>query len=266
MSHAEKSLLYQELKNAGVKFDKQYRQYTTAELQAAVNLLRQRTGQPTVEQERAAALVAPVVEQEPQYPSFVDPSFTAGDEHPGLTPQHAVPVFHDQLPAQPVATQRAPDTDAGIRQNAPATRVDENGLTWYQDEIRKPAYPKPRARRVLRYSNPGSVTQTVVNGNMTETFEVAGTGHTAGEIKITLPSYQVGIYSDPRFPFKIHIYNEIRGFDLFEVQEFYGGAELVPEEIKRMYVENVLCYDIRTVIRAIETEARQLDLKNGLAR
>jgi hypothetical protein len=34
----------------------------------------------------------------------------------------------------------------------------------------------------------------------------------------------------------------------------------VPTEVKRMYVENVLCYDIRTTVRAIQTEFRQLQL------
>ena len=80
------------------------------------------------------------------------------------------------------------------------------------------------------------------------------------EVKITLPSYQVGIYKDPRFPFKIHCYNGREGFNLFEVQRYYGGAELVPEECKRVYIENDLCYDVRTVIRAIQSEHRQLQL------
>jgi hypothetical protein len=107
----------------------------------------------------------------------------------------------------------------------------------------------------------GVVTETVQNGEYIETFEVAGKG--AGkpaEVKITLPSYQVGIYKDPRFPFKIHCYNGREGFNLFEVAEYFGGVELVPEECKRVYIENDLCYDIRTVIRAIQTEYRQLQL------
>ena len=79
-------------------------------------------------------------------------------------------------------------------------------------------------------------------------------------MKITLPSYQVGIYRDPRFPFKVYTYGGVNGFDLFGVQEFYGGPELVPASIKRMYVSNVLCYDVRTTIQAIEAEARQLAL------
>jgi hypothetical protein len=104
--------------------------------------------------------------------------------------------------------------------------------------------------------------KTVVDADGTvETFEVSGTAaRRPSEVKITLPSYQVGIYKDRRFPFKIHVYNGNQGFDLFEVQNYYGGAELVPTEVKRMYVENVLCYDIRTTVRAIQTEFRQLQL------
>ena len=140
-------------------------------------------------------------------------------------------------------------------------RIDDEGRAWYQEEVRKPAYPKPRGRRVLKYMERGVMTETVQNGEYVETFEVAGVGapHPA-EVKITLPSYQVGIYKDPRYPFKIHVYNERTGFNLFEVHDFYGGAELVPAECKRIYIENDLCYDVRSVIRAIQNEYRQLQL------
>jgi len=140
-------------------------------------------------------------------------------------------------------------------------RIDEMGRAWFQEEVRKPSYPKPRGRRVLKYMERGVQVETVQNGDYVETFEVAGVGspHPA-EVKITLPSYQVGIYKDPRFPFRIHCYNDREGFNFFEVCEFYGGAELVPAECKRVYVENDLCWDIRSVVRAIQNEHRQLQL------
>ena len=140
-------------------------------------------------------------------------------------------------------------------------RIDEMGRAWYQEEVRKPSFPKPRGRRVLKYMERGVKVDTVQNGEYVETFEVAGEGspHPA-EVKVTLPSYQVGIYKDPRFPFKIHCYNEREGFNFFEVCEFYGGPELVPEGCKRVYVENDLCFDIRSVVRAIQNEHRQLQL------
>jgi hypothetical protein len=140
-------------------------------------------------------------------------------------------------------------------------RTDDEGRIWYQEEVLKPAFPKPRGRRVLDYMDTGVETKTVTNGEFVESFEVAGTTQRRpSQVKITLPSYQVGIYKDRRFPWKVHTYNGNQGFDLFEVQNFYGGAELVPTEIKRIYVENVLCYDIRTTIRAVQTEHRQLQL------
>jgi len=143
-------------------------------------------------------------------------------------------------------------------------RVDEQGRQWYQEEVRKPAYPKPRGRRVLTYVDPGVEKQTVKDGQYIETFEVSGnrSGRTS-EVKITLPSYQVGIYKDPRFPFKVHCYNGREGFDLFEVEKYWGGAQLVPPTVKRTYIENELCYDMRSVIQTIQTEYRQLQLQKG---
>ena len=81
---------------------------------------------------------------------------------------------------------------------------------------------------------------------------------------ISIQSYQVGIYRDPRYPFKVITYNGREGFDYIEVEEYYGGAELVPPICKRVYVENVLCYDMRSVIRAINEEFRQLSLSGQI--
>ena len=144
-------------------------------------------------------------------------------------------------------------------------RVDEHGRKWLQEEVRKPAYPKPRGRRVLKYMETGTTVETVQNGEYVETFEIAGTeaGRPA-EVKITLPSYQVGVYKDPRFPFKIHCYDGREGFDMFDVEAFYGGPELIPASVKRVYIENVLCYDIRSVVRTITAEHRQLMLSGRI--
>jgi hypothetical protein len=250
MSHAEKSEYYQRLKAAGVQFDKPYREYTTAELKEAVDLL-----------DRHLADSEP--EEFPQERLFELPD--SDDPQPSIRQQVAESAR--VLPQQKqgsTPTVDLRDELAGLRQNTHTEgqplRTDENGLIWYQDEVRKPATPKPRGRRVIRYMDTGTKKETVVAGQYIETFEVAGDAQRESEVKITLPSYQTGIYKDPRFPFKIHVYNENRGFDLFDVINFYGGADLVPTEIKRVYVENDLCYDIRTTIRAIETEARQLRL------
>lgn len=173
------------------------------------------------------------------------------------------------MAAPPVQSQPDPNEMPGQRLNTQSDdeviRVDEQGRQWYQEEVRKPAFPKPRGRRVLKYLETGTVKETVQNGEYIETFEVAGQG--AGrpaEVKITLPSYQVGIYKDPRFPFRIHCYDGREGFDLFEVQDYYGGSELVPPQVKRVYIENDLCYDIRSVVRAIQDEHRQLMLSGRI--
>lgn len=162
----------------------------------------------------------------------------------------------------------APDPEemAGQRQNQPeeVIRVDSMGREWLQEEVRKPAYPKPRGRRVLKYLDEGVRQETVKTADgYVETFEVAGDrAGRSSEVKITLPSYQVGIYRDRRYPFKVHTYNDREGFDFFEVNDYWGGAELVPPSVKRIYIENELCYDMRSVIHTIQAEYRQLVLRN----
>lgn len=256
MSHADKSALYQELKAAGVQFEKQYREYTTEELQIAIDKLHAIQGvAPGLEEASVNPQIPPVEEMKRQYEAML-----AGEKEKLANPERS-------RAAAPPPPEYHPDTEAGLRLNTTAEDevigVDEKGFEWYQYEVRKPSFPQPRRRRVLRFLDTGTKVQTVQNGNYIETFEISGDEKRQSEARITLPSYQVGIYKDPRYPFKIHIYNENRGFDLFQVQAFYGGSDLVPMDIKRIYIENVLCYDIRTTIRAIEAEARRLDLQRG---
>jgi hypothetical protein len=183
-------------------------------------------------------------------------------------PEPVTPVA-EPLPSSPPLSIPVrgmdPNEMAGQRLNTQPEdvpiRIDEMGRAWFQEEVRKPSYPKPRGRRVLKYMERGTKVETVQNGEYVETFEVAGEGNPhPAEVKVTLPSYQVGIYKDPRFPFKIHCYSDREGFNFFEVADFYGGVELVPQECKRIYIENDLCYDIRSVVRAIQNEHRQLQL------
>ena len=216
MSRQTKSELYGFLKESGYKFDKHYREYNLDELR----------------------------EECAKYPSEGNPLYKAFK--PDAPEENAVGIVEAQAetPVPSVMAEipvRSIDENemAGQRLNTHTgdepLRIDENGLVWYQEEVRA--------------------------GQFTESFEVPGDQKgVSSEIKITLPSYQVGIYRDPRFPFKIHVYNDVRGFDFFEVNDFYAGSDLVPETIKRSYVDNVLCYDIRTVVRAIEEEHRQLQL------
>lgn len=255
MSQSEKAALYRELKEAGVTFDRHYREYSTDELSAAVAELRNRLAADGP----VAEAYEPPAEDASAAEAFARMTGTAPEPEPQPTPPPPAPQ-----PAVPVA-RRNENELPGQRLNESVElqpiRTDEQGRVWYQEEVLKPAYPKPRGRRVLKYMDTGTKIETVKNGEYVETFEVAGDMPSRpAEVKITLPSYQVGIFKDRRFPFKVHTYNGNQGFDLTEVQDYYGGAELVPAEIKRIYVENVLCYDIRTTVRAIQTEYRQLQL------
>lgn len=263
MSQTEKAEYFRALKAAGITFDKHYREYSTEELKVAYDRLVEGQAEQQSSPPEPDVVPEQPVHHEPP-PIELDDVPTAGEDEPD-------PAFfglqHPQRAAEPTAPTAPmnPSEMAGERLNSQPKdepiRTDDEGRVWFQEEIRKPAYPKPRGRRVLTYMESGVEEQSVRSGDYVETFEIAGTGpQRTAEVKITLPSYQVGIYKDPRFPFRVHVYNGLQGFDLFEVQEFYGGAELVPQEAKRVYVENVLCYDIRTTVRAIETEYRQLQL------
>jgi hypothetical protein len=270
MSQSDKAAYYKALKDSGVEFSKHYREYTTEDLKAAYDRLTE--GQ----QQQAPANQVPNPGFDPDFQQLDFPPPPAAPTPPPPAPsvpqsesgeEAPASFFGLQRPEQPKPPVAPPDPEemAGQRQNSQGLdepiRTDELGRIWFQEEVRKPAFPKPRGRRVLTYMDTGVEQQTVKTGDYLETFEVAGSrAPRATEVKITLPSYQVGIYKDPRFPFRVHTYNDREGFDLFEVQDYYGGAELVPAEIKKVYVENVLCYDIRTTVRAIEAEYRRLQL------
>lgn len=248
MSHSEKAFWYNRLKEAGWEPEQHYRKYTTEDLAQAYGAFVE-----------AGVAEAAVYSEGSPYAETVEEPAPAGFF--GLPDEPKPESPEPRPPARPALGEMA-----GERLNTKAEeevlRVDEHGRQWLQEEVLKPAFPKPRGRRVLRYNDPGVRTETTKVGEYTESFEVSGDprNSTPSEIKITLPSYQVGIYRDPRFPFKVITYNGKSGFDRLEVEQYFGGSELVPPIAKRTYVENVLCYDIRTVIRAINEEYRQLVL------
>jgi len=279
MSQGEKSRLFQALKAAGVDFTKHYREYKTDDLQKKYDELVSAGVIRLEHVEPPTAPAAPDLSTEPQ-PDLpvagedIDPEAAAFFGLQGSAATHDTVVAQERAAADvgarqvPVA-ERDPNAFAGEHQNSKdleePIRVDEQGRVWLQEEVLKPATPRPRGRRVLQYVNTGTETKTVqLEDGTVESFEVAGKGTRTAEVKITLPSYQVGIYRDPRFPFKVYTYSGNNGFDFFEVQEFYGGPELVPASIKRKYVSNVLCYDIVSTVRTIEAEARQLALQGRI--
>lgn len=265
MSQGDKSRLYKALQGVGVEFTKHYREYTTTELQQKFDEL-ERAGV-FIEQPAAPEPVVAPTPGAPVAGADTDPDAAAffGIEVEPPTREESMAAHPTARVAPPVPSEPDPREMPGQHLNTNTAdeiiRVDDQGREWIQNEIRKPATPQPRGRRVLQYTNTGTEQQSVtLEDGTVESFEVAGRGTRTAEVKITLPSYQVGIYRDPRFPFKVYTYGGVNGFDLFGVQEFYGGPELVPASIRRMYVSNVLCYDVRTTIQAIEAEARQLAL------
>lgn len=141
-------------------------------------------------------------------------------------------------------------------------RVDSTGKVWYLDEVPKPARPLPRMVRKVRYVNTGTVERQrrLDNGQLDESFEIPGTGTEIGEIKVTLPSMQVGVYKDQRLPFKIHYYNGQRAFDRLDVVKYFGGLDLVPTSIGTLYVGSDLCYDIKQTMDTMERMLRDLQL------
>jgi hypothetical protein len=236
MGRTEKSVLFALRKDTGVPLSKQYIHYTLDELKDELSELG-------IEYEHIP---------------IEDPSSDSGEDIP----------LENSIRHVPRSNNADPDELAGQRplmNEEEVLRIDSQGRQWLQEEVRKPAYPKPRGRRVIKYFDTGVATETVKAGDYVETFEVAGKlPSRPAEIKITLPSYQVGIYKDPRFPFKVHCYNGREAFDRLDVEAYYGGPELLPASVKRVYIENDLCYDIRSVVLAIQEEHRHLILSGRL--
>lgn len=271
MSQQQKAAYFRALKAAGVQFEKHYREYTEGELKTSYDAMVE-AGQIVPGPPEPKQATAPVAQAQPSINNQADRAKALRDleaAREALLREDQNEALADMVKnveragAMPTAGPN-PDELPGVRQNTQGDqpiRTDEQGRVWYQEEVLKPGYPKPRGRRVLRTMESAAVQQTVQDGRFIETFEVAGSGpKQATEVKITLPSYQTGIYKDPRYPFKVHCYNGAEGFDFFEVCEYYNGADLVPPTIKRVYVENVLCFDIRTTVQTIQAEFRHLQL------
>jgi hypothetical protein len=174
----------------------------------------------------------------------------------------------DQLRETPADTVPGIHTNTHAAQEKPL-RIDADGKIWYQDEIRKSAVPKERGKRHITYIDPGvrKVEVKDANGSIVETFEMPGDERKEMRVTVALPAYQIGLYRDPTLLgefFKIHVYNEKRVFDLFDVEAYFGGVHMVPRTVKRDYADTVLGYDIPSVIQAIQDEYREKVLKGEI--
>ena len=159
--------------------------------------------------------------------------------------------------ADEVPTQRRTDGMAPIR-------ADATGRVWYQEEIQKSTLAKPRGYRIYREIGTGVKEVTIDAGEgYTETIEVPDGSAKPLEVKVGIPTWQVGIYRDPQFPFRIVEYRSARGFFRDDVEEFFGGPDVLPENVSTIYVGNLLCYPIREVVVAINREYNMLQRKGS---
>ena len=263
MGHPEKSRYFQALKAAGVTFDQHYRMYTEAELKDAYDMLPEeyKTEEAIKVPEDFdwdEAVEARVNDFEAQPPIEFEPSVqqeelkASMERHPAGS---AIP--HQDEPIHMIAGLSDPSTGEIIR-------IDSSGRHWLQEEIPKSSIPKPRARVTRDYIETGVKQLEVKDGEYTEVVEVAGDRQETRQVKITLPSYQYGVYRHENMPFTVYVYREEEGFDFFEVNDYFGGEERVPETVKRKYIDTALCYDIRSVVRTIEDEYRVLQLQGKI--
>ena len=268
MGFRTRGLYWQALKDAGFTSDKPFREWTIDELRAVYasyqadgteiaeidddedDELPERTDEMDELREQLAAVTDTV--------NKLATIITSGQvEQPVAPPPSTTPALDPNEHAGVTLNTHAPDE---------VLEVDEYGNEWYQREVGKPGYAKPRGRRVLRYDDSGTKTTTVVGPDgYTETFEVSGDPNNShpSEVKITLPSYQVGIYKAPNLPFRICTYKGARGFHWDDINAYFGGQSLVPAYIKRIYVSTTLCYDMQSVITTIEALYRERVLKQG---
>ena len=282
-----KSILYNLLKTArdfgaDINFEKPYVSYTAEELADLVALHGLQDQLPPELQPEIVAQPAAPEPQVPRSAPIPEPQPLGLDtprmvQRPPVVAQPAVvmkptPDQWGKIAPQTLArlldipySDRA-ETRAGLTFNTHGPndpiRVDSTGKVWFQDEVPKPAIPKPRARRIIKYRDPGvkEIKRYTEDGHLDESFEVAGDEARDMEIRVTLPSWQVGIYKDPRMPFKVHVYNGQRAFDWADIVMHYGGMDLVPSSCKRTYIGGDLCYDIKTTRETIEKQFRDLQL------
>lgn len=289
---SEKSELYNQLKAAGVTFEKGYVHYTVPELEAlAVETLSNAPAVGAPSEAEAPVEESPLLDvPEPVVPATVpsgavipEASLRPTEVRTGRSAQNIqeltavvtamfkagklvegaeIPYQNHTLLVQDRGADRA-----GLTYSTPddqPIRVDTLARIWFMDEVAKPAIPKARMTRKTRYMDPGvkQVQTHNSDGSLDEIYETAGDEKRELTTTVTLPSWQVGKYRDVRLPFLVHSYNEARGFDYVEVNKYYGGRDLVPASIKTLYVGNQLCYDIVSTRSTIENQFAQLRKAN----
>ena len=291
----DRSSLYRQAKEAGIKLTKPYTSYKVPELKAlladheAAVLMVKKLSDPADDPDAPATAPAETPQTAPSQPraaapSPVTPATPRAAETTTQTPatrpaqtiselEMVIAAFKERgaliegtslkyrnytVPVQDRGADRA-----GLTHDYPADRpirIDLQGRIWFRDDVPKPAIPRARMTRKTRYIDPGVKEERTFreDGRIDEIYEVAGEEAREMTVTTTLPSYQVGRYKDPRFPFMIHVHNRQQGFDFHDVIEFYGGRELVPGTVKTVYIGNMLCYHISSTVQTIENNYSQL--------
>lgn len=160
---------------------------------------------------------------------------------------------HDELPTQRRSEELTP------------IRTDELGRVWFQEEIQKSSLAKPRGYRVFREIGTGVKTIKINSEDgYTEEIEVPDGSRKPLEVKVGIPTWQVGIYKDPQFPFLVVEYRSKRGFRRQDVEAFFGGPDVLPEGLETTYVGNLLCYPIRETVVAVQREYNLLQKRGSV--
>lgn len=257
----QRGLLYSELREQGWEPDRPYREYSLEQLEA-------------IQAEREAKLNV-----------VAAPSNHLGDLGSNLMAEFQAEGFEDGVKEddhQPRATSPQPQEPRDrrpvgqLKREAPedkapeglpegAIRADEHGRIWFREEIGPEIAKNRRLRKRITQVVPDKVeVKQIQAGDYIETIEVVGEGTRSLDAFITMPPTQVGIYLDPRFPWKVFTYNGSLGFSYGDVNAYYGGVEFVPSTVKKKFVGNMMAYDIKSAISTVERKYRELQLSRSM--
>ena len=243
-SEPSRSQLWQDLKDRGFKPAKRYRDYTVAELTEAFKELK--ASEPTLDFS-AEGFEELTTEKDTEVRATTPTRQDVHEHRPRLKSDKESPALRED--------------PKGVMDDEEPLRVDDEGRTWYREEINPNVSRGKRLRKRITFTGPETVeVKQVKSGDYIETIEVIGEATRSQDAFVTMPPSQTNIFKDPRYPFKVFTYNGTLGFSFGDVNDFYGGEEFVPPAIKKRFVGNMLAYDIKTVIAEIERKAREIKL------
>lgn len=256
--------LYSELREQGWEPERPYREYSLEQLQG---IKAERDAHPPIVVEGASfGELGNVLLADFQADGFEE-GVKEDDHKPRATsPQAQQP--HDRRPVGQLKSKGDPakeeeSTPEGLPEGA--LRADEHGRIWFREEIGPEIAKNRRLRKRITQVVPESVeVRQIQSGDYIETIEVVGERTRNLDAFITLPPTQVGIYLDPRFPWKVFTYNGALGFSFGDINDYYGGVEFVPKTVKRKFVGNMLAYDIKSAIAEVERKFREMQLSRSM--